>query len=305
MLGNISGPLIGALIGYGTNYIAVKMLFRPLRPIKIGKTTLPFTPGIIPKGKNRIAVALGGAVGGTLFTKEDIENTLLEENTKNSIINDIMEGIQKSGKSESNIKQISTNYLSDEDYEAAKDKLEIIISNKLLEGMEKLDLGSLIAEVGGNAIKEKTQGTMMAMFVNDKLISSIAEPIGDKVNEYIHEGGKEKILSLISNEIEAIEEKPISQIIQEFSDDNESRISLNEEKIRSVIEKVYMDIIHSKAEIIIKQIDIAGVVESKVNEMDVMELEELVLSVMKKELNNVVSLGALIGFVLGLLNVLF
>ena len=39
----IAGPAIGAVIGYCTNYIAVKMLFRPLKPIKIGNRTLPFT----------------------------------------------------------------------------------------------------------------------------------------------------------------------------------------------------------------------------------------------------------------------
>ena len=31
----IAGPAIGAVIGYCTNYIAVKMLFRPLKPRKI------------------------------------------------------------------------------------------------------------------------------------------------------------------------------------------------------------------------------------------------------------------------------
>ena len=44
-------PLIGAAIGYVTNWIAVKMLFFPLNPVKIGKFTLPFTPGVIPKNK--------------------------------------------------------------------------------------------------------------------------------------------------------------------------------------------------------------------------------------------------------------
>ena len=33
------------------------------------------------------------------------------------------------------------------------------------------------------------------------------------------------------------------------------------------------------------------------------ELEELVLSVMKKELNAIVNLGALIGFIIGILNI--
>ena len=42
----LSGPLIGAVIGYFTNYLAVKMLFRPLHPVKIGNWTLPFTPAL-------------------------------------------------------------------------------------------------------------------------------------------------------------------------------------------------------------------------------------------------------------------
>ena len=44
----IINPLIGAGIGYVTNWIAIKMMFRPTKAIKIGKFTLPFTPGIIP-----------------------------------------------------------------------------------------------------------------------------------------------------------------------------------------------------------------------------------------------------------------
>ena len=37
----LAGPVIGGVIGYFTNYIAVKMLFRPLKPVKIGGRTLP------------------------------------------------------------------------------------------------------------------------------------------------------------------------------------------------------------------------------------------------------------------------
>ena len=36
-----------AAIGYGTNYIAIKMLFRPRKEIRIGSCRVPFTPGVI------------------------------------------------------------------------------------------------------------------------------------------------------------------------------------------------------------------------------------------------------------------
>ena len=45
----ISGPIIGGVIGYCTNWLAIKMLFRPYNEIKIRGRVLPFTPGIIPK----------------------------------------------------------------------------------------------------------------------------------------------------------------------------------------------------------------------------------------------------------------
>ena len=58
----ISGPLIGAAIGYFTNFIAIKMMFYPRREIKIRGHVLPFTPGAIPKGKARLAKAAGKIV---------------------------------------------------------------------------------------------------------------------------------------------------------------------------------------------------------------------------------------------------
>ena len=69
----LAGPLIGAVIGYCTNYIAVKMLFRPYHPVKLCGRTLPFTPGIIPKRQPDLAKAVGKAVGENLFGEEEIK----------------------------------------------------------------------------------------------------------------------------------------------------------------------------------------------------------------------------------------
>ena len=43
-------------------------------------------------------------------------------------------------------------------------------------------------------------------------------------------------------------------------------------------------------------------IEDKINDMKTEELEKVVLTVMKKELDTIVNLGALIGFILGSLN---
>ena len=57
--------------GY-TNHLAIKMLFRPHRPIYIGKFQVPFTPGLIPKRRDELAVQLGKMVVEHLLTPEGI-----------------------------------------------------------------------------------------------------------------------------------------------------------------------------------------------------------------------------------------
>lgn len=72
-------PLIGAVIGYSTNWLAIKMLFRPHEEKYIGKIRIPFTPGVIPRERERIARSLGGAVGQQLLTEEVISKELLDD----------------------------------------------------------------------------------------------------------------------------------------------------------------------------------------------------------------------------------
>ena len=37
----LSSPFLGALIGWGTNYLAIRMLFRPRRPFPLASTSAP------------------------------------------------------------------------------------------------------------------------------------------------------------------------------------------------------------------------------------------------------------------------
>jgi uncharacterized membrane protein YheB (UPF0754 family) len=67
-------PIAGAIIGYFTNDIAIKMLFRPYRAIYIGKRRLPFTPGLIPSNQDRLAKRISDTIMGSLLTPEELQN---------------------------------------------------------------------------------------------------------------------------------------------------------------------------------------------------------------------------------------
>lgn len=66
-------PVAGGVIGYFTNDLAIKMLFRPYRAIKLGGRALPFTPGLIPRNQNRLAQKVSDAIMTSLLTPEELQ----------------------------------------------------------------------------------------------------------------------------------------------------------------------------------------------------------------------------------------
>jgi uncharacterized membrane protein YheB (UPF0754 family) len=75
-------PFVGAGIGFLTNVLAIKMLFRPLRAYHIGPFQLPFTPGILPRERAVLAKSIGAMVARELLTPEIIRKRLQQDDTR-------------------------------------------------------------------------------------------------------------------------------------------------------------------------------------------------------------------------------
>lgn len=82
MLKFILPPVIGAIIGLFTNYLAIKMLFRPFKPVKVFGITLPFTPGVIPKEHHKLAEKIGATVGDHLLSNESLHELFQKDAVK-------------------------------------------------------------------------------------------------------------------------------------------------------------------------------------------------------------------------------
>lgn len=293
----IAGPLIGAVIGYCTNYIAVKMLFRPLKEIKIGGFTLPFTPGIIPKRKDALALAVGKAVGDALLTEEDLSSMLLSEDVENSVVELCTTQIEQYLNSEENIGTTIAAFTGDEAYTRGKELIQKDIFLKIMEAIEELKPGEIIAEEGKKAVRLKMQGTMLAMFLNDSVLDSLAGEIGSYAEDYIWKNAPQYIEQKLEKEVAALEQKHLG--------DFKERVPLEPQAVQQKLRTLYRTSIQKFASSIVPQFHISEIVEQKIKAMDVLELENLVMSVMKHELGMIVNLGALIGFLLGILNLLF
>ena len=64
-------PIIGGLIGWFTNAIAIWMLFHPYKKWHIFGLSLPFTPGLIPSRIEELADSIAKIIARYLLTQED------------------------------------------------------------------------------------------------------------------------------------------------------------------------------------------------------------------------------------------
>ena len=65
--------VICAFIGWITNFIAIKMLFHPRRPVQLGSLTVQ---GIFPKRQKALALNLAAAIEGELLSHQDIRGAM-------------------------------------------------------------------------------------------------------------------------------------------------------------------------------------------------------------------------------------
>lgn len=87
---------LGALIGYVTNYLAIKMLFRPHKKYYVfKKIPVPLTPGIIPKKRKGIASGIGGVVGDLLLNEVTIRDKIKAQSTKELLVNTLNNAVVK------------------------------------------------------------------------------------------------------------------------------------------------------------------------------------------------------------------
>jgi uncharacterized membrane protein YheB (UPF0754 family) len=76
--GLLLAPVLGAAIGYGTNWLAIKMLFWPQKPVFLLKRRLPMTPGLFVSRRNQFARQLAQSVEDGFLSGPDLCQALAQ-----------------------------------------------------------------------------------------------------------------------------------------------------------------------------------------------------------------------------------
>lgn len=184
----IIGALIGAVIGYITNWLAIKMLFRPREAKYIFGMKLPFTPGLIPKEKSRIANKVGETVGTHLLNSDSLSKALKDDKIKSKF------------------------------NEVAKEKInQVINSNSTLEESLKNTLGENYYALKGNMINNITK-TILESIQEEEFKNKVKFYIVDSIKERLNKN-PEKIIDFINSNkfreviINTLEEEKTRDII--------------------------------------------------------------------------------------------
>ncbi|UYO64493.1 DUF445 family protein [Acetobacterium wieringae] len=286
------GPLLGGIIGLITNGIAIRMLFRPLNAIKVFGLTLPFTPGLIPKEKPRIAKSLGDVVANNLLNEDVIKNGLLSPEMDDKITIAVNGLIAKKSTSDETLRELFYSFSGTE-----RDALIITdVTNKVVgfsyERMVKMELGPLLSEIAVTEIVSNLQGSMFAMLINENLISSAKVKMSEIIERMVVEKGESILDNIFEKESTNLLDKRLCDLYLEYED----RIP---EFVAWVI-STYHQLIDKNIGILIHALDLSKLVEDQINGYDVLTFEKMLLEIMRKELNAIVWLGGLLGCIMGL-----
>lgn len=316
-------PLLGGIIGYITNDIAIRMLFRPHKAKYIMGVHVPFTPGIIPKEKGRIAEAIGGVISENLMNKEVLERYLLSEEMVGKVCSASEEFIEIQKHNGETVKEFLRHYLSEEEITTISQNVNESLTKQTFDKLSDSSVGENVAHIVIDHVAEKLSidgaqellaglggamrglGGMAAGLFGGNIVATflgmLREPaehfLANNINTMLNNNGKEIVSNMIGGEVENFLDKPVCKLLE--GHDEQLKQAVN------TVESIYRSVINDHLPKILESIDISKIVRERINEMDVNETEKLIFQVMDKELKAIVWLGALLGLVMGCINLLF
>jgi len=169
--------MIGGLIGWITNKIAIKLMFRPLDPVKLPLLNIRIQ-GLIPKRRKEIAEVIGNTVEQELLSLDDIIEKALEKHEVEKIKTILKVKIKS----------------------AVKEKLPSIIPD-MFKNMILSYIDEFIDDSGEDMLKDLSDG----LINNIKESVSISNLVEEKINSYDMLKIEDIVISIANKELKHIE----------------------------------------------------------------------------------------------------
>lgn len=293
----VLGPATGAVIGYITNDIAVRMLLRPYEEKRLFGRRVPFTPGLIAKERKGLARAIRDVLDRELLSAEVLGSALLAPEMMEKLSAAADEAIARIRAEEKNPRALLAAPLGEErlttlENKAVMNAREFALKKLMESGVEK-QLAAVTMQEAKTRLAS-SMGMLSAILLDEKRSAQYEAKIAQVIRETIETRGPEFLDETIGNAIGEVMEKPVCELTA----------SLPLDDMRDALLKQYARLIETRLPDMMRMIDLGRIVEEKINAISMQELEAMIMSVMKKELRAIVWLGALLGGVLGVVQTL-
>lgn len=293
---------LGGIIGAFTNYIAIKMMFRPYSEKRLLGFVVPFTPGIIPKRQNDLAKAIGRVVSDNLVDADGISKMLLSDETIGKLESKIDEMIHSLQTNENSLRVFFSNYAGEERVENLIKRVNDNLVSKIDGIVSDEKIGQTIAASAMSALDERIGDGFMGMITKNALADTIKDKITPKlanlINDVMRGDGRKMILSIVDDEINRFANGSVASWAAGMSDEKI-------EPLKRDVVNLYSEKVKTELPRLLRTIDISKIVEDKIQSMDMPTVERLVLDVANNELYMLVWLGGLLGAIIGVANIFF
>ena len=293
----IVAPLLGGVIGYITNDLAIKMLFRPRKAIYIGKFHVPFTPGLIPSQQGRIASSIGDVISTQLLNEETLRQTLLSEKTIGGLQDKARAFLRTLSKDERRVSDLLRKPEIQDRVNVSVEEMEQKLTDGLAAKIVEAKLGYAVVDSAiGNKMDFLTQNKLFMMLVDGNAQESIKEKLAEKVDEVINERAPDVAAAIVNKFKTDIMDARLCDLYAKYHD--------KEDMLIDRLTELYTSILGDNLGKLLRAINIEKIVVDKINGLDPAGLEAMIFGIMKKELRAIVYLGALLGFMMGFINLL-
>jgi uncharacterized membrane protein YheB (UPF0754 family) len=355
---------IGAIIGGFTNHLAIKMLFRPHQAVYIWGKRLPFTPGLIPRRRDELAVQMGKLVVEHLVTAEGIKKKFTDPSFNQELTQLAKKEAEKLFQLETSVQEIAEKLgIQNLEYriqgkveevvetrlkrlfaQSSDQTLDELLPNGLKQTLEEKipHIGSYISsmgvqffnsEEGKQTLKKMIDdflstrgmlGNMVQMFLGQ---ASLVEKVQPEIIKFLqHQGTSDILTRIISGEWNKIKAKRLGdfssfisgeeliellkkKVVQEVS-----VVSFTTKPVKEIVAplKAYVldkgvpflvgrigNYLAEHTNLLLQKLRVEDMVRDQVEGFAVARLEDMILSISKKEFKMITYLGALLGGIIG------
>ena len=205
---------VGAIIGYVTNWLAIKMLFRPQKEIRLRGKRLPFTPGLIPKEKERIATSVGKTIGEHLLTKDTLLEALDNDRIRKHIRKWIGDKVRDFKNNSHSLEELLKKLLGQR-YTRVKEKIKSLLIAKTINYIQTEASKDKFKELIQEFIKKALKSSPENLIANEHLIKTKEFTMNKLKDLRDSENFKDKLQVYIEKNIVLLEqsEKSLQDIL--------------------------------------------------------------------------------------------